>query len=293
MNGQEQLQDLALRSQHWEHLWETSWDAREAMYVGEAHLSYWELRAEDFTDGRKACDWNFGRSVASVLKGLIPERSTILDVGAGPGSLAIPFALAGHQVTAVEPASKMLEQLQSSFTLAELPRCRVLSVPWQNIDVDGMRQSFDLVIASQLMWMFRDVWSQLKRLEIVSRNICCVVGGAGADPGGHGTELWHTIMGTRPKPTYSEHPMIFNLLYTKGRKPDVRIISYETERSVKSKINQQKLFYAKYTRLTPEHESLIESAVEASAEHGLVREYCKASVVFWKPAKEGGVVCRS
>lgn len=283
MSTQEQTQDHVLQSRYWEHLWKTSWKEREGMYIGEAHLGYWEQRAEDFADGRKACDWDFGRKVVAALRGLLPERARILDVGAGPGSLAVPLAQAGHQVTAVEPAENMILQLRANFTSANLHPCTILPMPWQDVDVQGLRKGFDLAIASLLMWMFRDVWHQLERLEAVSRGPCCVVGGAGIDPGGHGTELWSQIMGNLPKPTYSEHPTIFNLLYAKGRRPEVRIISYQTERSVESKIRQQKLFYAKYTTLTPEKEAHIENAVQSSEKNGLVRESCKASVVFWKP----------
>ncbi|MFW5791927.1 MAG: hypothetical protein ACOCVU_04635, partial [Desulfohalobiaceae bacterium] len=95
------------------------------------------------------------------------------------------------------------------------------------------------------------------------------------------------VVFTPANPGYSEFPLVFNLLYAMGRLPEVRIVDYRTERSVESKIRQQKLFYAKYATLTPETEQLIEGTVKAAGEEGLVRESCRASVVFWKPLNRG------
>ena len=37
----------------------------------------------------------------------IPPGSTVLDIGTGPGTLAVPLALAGCDVTVVEPSAGM------------------------------------------------------------------------------------------------------------------------------------------------------------------------------------------
>ncbi len=267
---------------HWERLWEERWDTREQMYVGEAHMNYWQARAEDFSDGRRAHDYNFGRTIVGALSPHLPQNAEVLDVGCGPGSLLIPLGQAGHHVTAVEPAEQMIGQLQANARAAGVEGYELIPRLWQDVDVQALAGHFDLAMSAITMWMFRDLRVQLERLETVSRNLCCVVGGAGGETSGHGDGLWSAIMGDARQPGYSEFPLAFNLLYAMGRLPEVRIVNYRTERSVKSKITQQKLFYAKYTALTPKVERLIENAMNDAGEGGMVQEYCKASVIFWK-----------
>ncbi|TVM14494.1 SAM-dependent methyltransferase [Oceanidesulfovibrio indonesiensis] len=267
---------------HWERLWAERWDARERLYVGEAHLGYWQARAEDFSDGRRACDYDFGRKIVDALSPYLPEKAEVLDVGCGPGSLLIPLSQAGHHVTAVEPAQRMIDELQANAAAAGIGAYEVISRVWQEVDVEGLAGRFDLALSSITMWMFRDLRTQLERLEQVSRGLCCVVGGASRETSGHSDGLWSAIMGDIPQPGYSEFPLAFNLLYAMGRLPEVRIVDYRTERSVESKTRQQKLFYTKYAKLTPKVEKLIEEKVKTSSESGMVQESCKASVVFWQ-----------
>ncbi|WP_419781207.1 class I SAM-dependent methyltransferase [Maridesulfovibrio sp.] len=278
----EQEVDERQSAKYWENLWAERWDTRETMYVGNAHLNYWQDRAEDFSVGRKACDYDFGRSILSALNRKLPEQAEVLDVGCGPGSILVPMGQAGHRITAVEPAGKMVEQMRSNTESAGVDKYEVIQKIWQEVDTESLKGQFDLALSAITMWMFRDLRPQLERLESVSRHLCCIVGGAGAETSGHSDGLWNSIMGDVPQPGYSEFPLAYNLLYAMGRQPEVRIVDYSTQRSAESKIQQQKLFYAKYTELTPQKEALIEQNVMSSVQDGIVRENCKASVVFWK-----------
>lgn len=55
-----------------------------------------------------------------TLTGLQPGDA-VLDLGAGPGLLALPFAQAGMAVTAVDPEPEMLEALENAAKSAGLP----------------------------------------------------------------------------------------------------------------------------------------------------------------------------
>ena len=157
--------DESLDCAYWEQIWAQDWDAREQMYVGQAHLDYWQARAEDFSDGRKACDFDFGRKILQILEPLLPAKARILDVGCGPGSLLIPFCQAGLEVTAVEPAREMIKQLNANAFSEGVHNYSVQAKPWQEVDLDLLAKSFDLAISAITMWMFRDLRNQLERLE--------------------------------------------------------------------------------------------------------------------------------
>jgi hypothetical protein len=52
----------------------------------------------------------------------------------------------------------------------------------------------DLVITSIVLWIFKDVWEQLARMEQMSKGYCCVVTGTG-EQYGKDMELWQKVMG--------------------------------------------------------------------------------------------------
>ena len=56
---------------------------------------------------------NLTKQTLSVVDELLEPESTILDVGAGTGRLAIPFSERGHQVTAIDASKPMLDVLRS------------------------------------------------------------------------------------------------------------------------------------------------------------------------------------
>lgn len=56
-----------------------------------------------------------------LVRSLLGDEGTLLDVGAGAGRLSLPIATAGHRVTAVEPNESMAEQLEKLATEAATP----------------------------------------------------------------------------------------------------------------------------------------------------------------------------
>jgi ubiquinone/menaquinone biosynthesis C-methylase UbiE len=273
-----------MNSMSLENRWSNRFDAREALYTGESGLNYWEARAGDFSEMRVSKQYEYGKKILAVLEPLLPANAWVLDIGAGPGSLLVPFGPKVKQFTAIEPAVNMVAELRRNAEKAGIENYEVLQVPWQDVDTDRFRSRFDLVMISITLWMFRDIWRQILRMEQVCKGYCCVITGADQDPDGHGPSLWKKITGDIPKPSYTEFPFIFNLLYANGRRPEVRTFSHRAERSVESRIRQQKLFYAKYVNLTPSHEAAIEDFVEKTATNGMVQETYTSAVVWWKPA---------
>jgi SAM-dependent methyltransferase len=268
---------------NWIAEWERRFDERESMYTGESGLGYWEARADDFSELRVSREYEYGRKVWKIVAPLVSADAKVLDVGAGPGTFLAPFAPNVGQFTAVEPAENMAALLKKNAEIAGINNYQLLQLPWQDMNMEQYRRHFDLVVISITLWMFRDIWRQIERLEQVCKGYCCVVTGAGTDPTGGGDPLWNKVMGDRPKPSYSELLLLFNLLHANGRLPEVKNFSYIGERNIEVKVRQQKLFYSKYTALTPEQEDIIRNYEEKRANNGIVKENYTAAIVSWKP----------
>ena len=77
----------------------------------------------------------------------IPAGSTVLDIGAGPGTLAVPLALAGCDVTVVEPSAGMRAAMQKYREVSGAPEIRAIPCRWEDADPVEVG-THDVVVAS-------------------------------------------------------------------------------------------------------------------------------------------------
>jgi ubiquinone/menaquinone biosynthesis C-methylase UbiE len=84
-----------------------------------------------------------------ISTGIDIKGSQVLDIGAGTGSLSIPLAHMGAHVTALDFSEEMLKKLNKRAD-EENVTIQTVFKSWDtiNLDEEGFRKKFDLVIAS-------------------------------------------------------------------------------------------------------------------------------------------------
>ncbi len=103
--------------------------------------------------------------------GFDPEGAKVLDIGCGPGTLSLPLAKLGAEVTALDISSGMLDRLKDSVKRDSLP-INIIECSWWTADIDelGFRNEFDLVIASMTPGI-KDA-ENFDRMMDCSKNLC-------------------------------------------------------------------------------------------------------------------------
>ncbi|WP_440947590.1 class I SAM-dependent methyltransferase [Methanosarcina sp. T3] len=269
----------------WVRFWEDSYDTRSRIMRRDYEIDDWSERAEDYSESRRTNQYEFGESVYATLDhyGVIPPNSQVLEIGSGPGTFVIPFARRVGHMTAVEPSEGMIRMIHRNAAEAGVKNYSILPKLWQDVNSTDLRGKYDLTITSTVIWMFRDIMDQIRRMEEVTQGYCCVVGGIGTGQTFE-AELWKKIMGDTPHPQYPEYPLIYNLLYMHGRIPQVRIIDYTSMRTPENMFRMYRVFYSIYTEITPEVEKTIREALyRDSGEGPCVRKY-RSAIVWWDPA---------
>jgi len=125
--------------------WGTKMDTKEVIQ------NYWDYRSESYTNGviehseeeRNAWKAMLSKSIDGK-KGL-----KVLDVGTGPGFLALLFAEMGNEVTAVDLSNNMLEKARKNASKMSL------NINFLQGDAENLRLPdgyFDVVVNKYLLW---------------------------------------------------------------------------------------------------------------------------------------------
>lgn len=93
----------------------------------------------------------------------IPAGSTVLDIGAGPGTLAVPLTLSGCRVTTVEPSEPMGIAMETYRKYAGAGKISEIRSKWEDAEADKVGKH-DYVISS-LSLMMGDIRNCLAKMD--------------------------------------------------------------------------------------------------------------------------------
>ena len=173
----------------------------------------------------KASDWKVGRARISNMR--LSPKSRVLDIGAGPGTLAVPLAGMVEHVTAVEPSGAMLECLRENIRAAGIDNIRIVRQLWQDVDLyRDLEPPYDAVVASFSLG-FPDLLEALEKMnEATNRYVYIFWFADGMSPWHRNYgEIWEDLFGV---PCSGRKPnIVFNLLNQMGIYPHVLISKEE------------------------------------------------------------------
>lgn len=192
--------------------------------------SRWGQRAgkPEFWD--EQVDWFEELVQQSDRAGMIMSRIKIepsyrvLDIGAGPGTTAIPLAKIVKSVTVVEPSSGMLARLKENASKHNLANITYLPKKWEEVEIgkDIDMEEHDVVIASHSLVM-KDIKDALEKINDAAKRNVYIFIVAGRRNEKEDSSLWSLFNrekhGNRPDYIY-----LYNILYQLGIYANVEII---------------------------------------------------------------------
>ena len=192
--------------------------------------SYWGQRARmpEFWDER--VDWFEELVQQSDRAGMILSRIeiepdyTVLDIGAGPGTVAIPLAKTVKSVTAVEPSKRMLARLKEKASKENLANITYMPKKWEDVEMgkDMAEGEHDVVIASHSLVM-KDIKTALVKInEAVKRSVYIFIV-AGRRDEKDGSSLWSLFNREKTCPS-PDHIYLYNILHQLGIYANVEIM---------------------------------------------------------------------
>ncbi len=206
----------------WNEVWKDLYEQNLSTRGKGECASIWESResAREFLTRSNKNPQRVSQVFADL--GATPD-SRVLDVGAGPGTLAVPLASRCAHVTAVEPATGMVEVMKE-FALKEgVENLEVVAKRWEDVDPDELLGSYDIVFASYSLGM-PDIRAAVEKMCKLATKRVCLYWFAGSSPWEKWMiDLWPPLHGRE----YRSGPkvnVLYNVLYNMGIYPNIEML---------------------------------------------------------------------
>ena len=201
----------------WDELWR---NARASKTWTSSGVKDWDEKAPSFSSRNQSSPF-----VSQVLD-LIPltASATVLDIGCGPGTLAMPIASRVRSVTAVDYSAGMLSTLASLASPAGIRNIRTVQASWEDDwQAHGIGQH-DITLASRSLAV-ADLRGALQRLDRYASSFAFIVDRISPTP--FDPEAFAAV--GRSFDGGPDYIYVLNTLYDMGIHANVRIISLERE----------------------------------------------------------------
>ncbi|MEN8141989.1 MAG: class I SAM-dependent methyltransferase [Thermodesulfobacteriota bacterium] len=200
----------------WDLIWRKSRMKRSCKNKGRKD---WDKKAPSFARRNMRSSY-----IKRLLDFIAPEpEDTVLDVGAGPGTLAIPLASRARLVTAIDYSAGMLEELKAEADRQSLTNIVPVHASWEDDwQKIGVAQHHDIAVASRSLSV-DDLQGALAKLDKWAFKRVVVTDRVGAGP--FDPEIFAAIgRDFDPGPDYI---ITVNMLYSMGINAKVDYIPAE------------------------------------------------------------------
>nr|WP_187286181.1 methyltransferase domain-containing protein [Methanothermus fervidus] len=252
----------------WNELW------KEKIKIYSKNID-WDSRAKKFNKAIK-CNNDYSINVLKRIK-LDPEWS-VLDVGCGPGTLAIPIAKEVKHVTAVDISKEMLKLLKKNAEKEGISNINIVNADFKDIDIEKIKPH-DVVIASRFCGLTGDLKYELKKLDSLAKKYVYITSLA------QDRKLNLKIYKALGKPIFPTYIFIYNVLYQLGIFANVEIFDskiYQVFKNIDEAVNDWKWFM----KLNKKEEKILRNIISSNlkkTQNGFIyQDKVKWALIWWR-----------
>ncbi len=143
---------MGFNSIDWNGMWQE--EARHSQWSNSSAKELWDKRAESFDkrinrvkDGEPRDKDDYISKMLDRIE--VKPDWTVLDIGCGPGTLAIPLAQKAKVVTALDISTEMLKKLKINASRSGLDNIVYVNSSWQDAFENNEVGRHDVVVASR------------------------------------------------------------------------------------------------------------------------------------------------
>lgn len=153
--------------------------------------------------------------------------SRVLDIGSGPGTLAIPIAQQVAHVTAVEPSDGMINVMRDNMKEYGIENIDPVHKDWEAVDIESdLSAPYDVVFASYSLGM-KDIRTSVQKMVDASSKYIYLYWFAGETSWDmHSRKLWPSLHGCKYQPA-PKCNVLYSVLYDMGIYPNVSVFPFE------------------------------------------------------------------
>jgi len=239
---------------------------------------FWDKRAPSFAD-------HVSKSIYSdlFLKILDPDPDwTVLDMGCGGGTIALPLASRVKHITAVDFSPKMIEILNKETSRQEIKNIKTIEADWTDNWVEKGIGTYDVAIASRSLAV-DDILRAIIKLNNAARKKVIITTIVGDGP--HDRKIFQAA-GRQYTPGI-DYIYYYNLLYQAGIFANISFITTENPKTFSNVKEACESVKWMLQDITDHENALLEKFITdhlVETKEGLTMNYRKEStwaVMWW------------
>ena len=251
--------------------------------------SFWDNRAAEFN--KLVCQGTPDERIRKIVEflsqnSLLTNKSSVLDIGCGPGRFTVEFAKLSTDVTGIDISDKMLDYAVKNAEAANLSNVSFKNLNWDEVNLEeyGWRKKFDLVTAINSPGIHDRI--TLEKMIEASKGYCFLSNFV--DRADSVQDIIRTdILKLNERKFYINTVYcIFNILWLSGYYPSITYVDTNREhvRTVEEACVYYGTLFATEDNSNDEKNQLISRYLNEISSNGLVTEHVqtKTAWIYWK-----------
>lgn len=219
----------------------------------------------------------------AALNVILPNSKgckAFLDVGAGCGTLAIPLAMAGKKVTALDPSPAMIKLLNEEIINKRLKNIKTINAAWGEAEL----KTHDALICANVPELLKGSADFLKQANSIAKKAVFLIEGAEQNADKFHYKELYPLLFNKPFLPREDYLKTYAGLHGLGIFANVEIIEYNFDQPFND-MEEALEFWKEYMGIvTAEHDKKLKEFLEGKLEKskdGLIARFHKKSAVIW------------